>query len=113
MRHSLSLLLIALFASVAPVQAMAASDIPDDVKVRCKADYSRLCSGIMPGGGRVLACFQAHKDRSLARLRRCALANEEITTVSRASAATAGARLTGVGQPSIPSDALEGNRAEA
>ncbi|MGZ9409473.1 MAG: cysteine rich repeat-containing protein [Methylocystis sp.] len=62
MRHSVCLLLIALFASVAPLQAMAASDIPDDVKVRCKADYSRLCSGIMPGGGRVLACFQAHKD---------------------------------------------------
>jgi hypothetical protein len=61
MRHSLSLLLIALFASVASAQAMAASDIPDDVKLRCKTDYSRLCSGIMPGGGRVLACFQAHK----------------------------------------------------
>ena len=61
MRHSVCLLLIALFASVAPVQAMAGNDIPDDVKVRCKADYSRLCSGIMPGGGRVLACFQAHK----------------------------------------------------
>ncbi|PPD23529.1 MAG: hypothetical protein CTY30_02530 [Methylocystis sp.] len=60
MRHSVCLLLIALFASVAPLQAMA-NDIPDDVKVRCKADYSRLCSGVMPGGGRILACFQAHK----------------------------------------------------
>ncbi|NUJ78474.1 hypothetical protein HUN39_00200 [Methylocystis sp. FS] len=61
MRHSLSLLLIALFASVAPAQALPGNQIPDDVKERCKSDYSRLCSGVMPGGGRVLACFQAHK----------------------------------------------------
>ena len=61
MRHSLSLLLIVLFAGVAPAEAAPGGQIPDDVKVRCKADYSRLCSGVMPGGGRVLACFQAHK----------------------------------------------------
>jgi len=62
MRHSLSLLLIALVASVAPAQALPGNQIPDDVKERCKSDYSRLCSGVMPGGGRVIACFQAHKD---------------------------------------------------
>ena len=26
----------------------------------CRGDYDRLCSGIMPGGGRVLACLQSH-----------------------------------------------------
>lgn len=62
MRHSLSLLLIVLFAGVAPAEAAPGGQIPDDVKERCKSDYSRLCSGVMPGGGRVLACFQAHKD---------------------------------------------------
>jgi len=60
MRHSLSLLLIALFANVAP--ARAAPEIPDDVKQRCKADYAKLCSGVMPGGGRIIACFRSHKD---------------------------------------------------
>ncbi len=61
MRRFLSFAVIAVFClSVAP--ARAAPDIPEDVKQRCKSDYSRLCSGVMPGGGRVIACFQAHKD---------------------------------------------------
>jgi len=26
----------------------------------CRADYDRLCPGVVPGGGRVLACLQTH-----------------------------------------------------
>jgi Cysteine rich repeat len=26
----------------------------------CRADYDRLCSGVTPGGGRVIACLQSH-----------------------------------------------------
>ncbi len=26
----------------------------------CRADYDRLCAGVLPGGGRVLACLQEH-----------------------------------------------------
>ncbi|WP_347338498.1 MULTISPECIES: cysteine rich repeat-containing protein [Bradyrhizobium] len=26
----------------------------------CRADYDRLCSGVTPGGGRILACLQTH-----------------------------------------------------
>jgi Cysteine rich repeat len=26
----------------------------------CHADYDRLCPGVVPGGGRVLACLQTH-----------------------------------------------------
>jgi len=26
----------------------------------CHADYHRLCSGVQPGGGRILACLQNH-----------------------------------------------------
>ncbi len=26
----------------------------------CRADYDRVCPGVVPGGGRVLACLQAH-----------------------------------------------------
>lgn len=62
MRRSVSLLPIAFCFSVAPALALPGNQIPDEVKEKCKADYSRLCSGVMPGGGRILACFQAHKD---------------------------------------------------
>jgi len=26
----------------------------------CRADHDRLCSGVVPGGGRILACLQNH-----------------------------------------------------
>ncbi len=32
----------------------------------CRSDYDRLCSGVMPGGGRILACLQSHA-RALSR----------------------------------------------
>lgn len=62
MRLSLILLLIALCSFAAPALALPGNQIPDEVKEKCKADYAKLCSGVMPGGGRILACFQAHKD---------------------------------------------------
>ena len=29
----------------------------------CRADYDRLCSGVQPGGGRILACLQNHANQ--------------------------------------------------
>jgi hypothetical protein len=28
----------------------------------CKADVARLCPGIQPGGGRIIACLKEHKN---------------------------------------------------
>jgi hypothetical protein len=28
----------------------------------CKADVERLCPGVQPGGGRIIACLKAHKE---------------------------------------------------
>jgi len=39
-----------------PAQRAAASALRD----ACKADYDRLCSGVRPGGGRILQCLDAH-----------------------------------------------------
>lgn len=30
------------------------------VREACRADYARFCDGVRPGGGRILACFEAH-----------------------------------------------------
>ena len=27
----------------------------------CKADFERLCPGVQPGGGRIIACLKEHK----------------------------------------------------
>ena len=29
----------------------------------CRGDYDRLCSGVQPGGGRILACLQNHANQ--------------------------------------------------
>jgi len=29
----------------------------------CRGDYDRLCAGVTPGGGRVLACLQNHTNQ--------------------------------------------------
>jgi hypothetical protein len=28
----------------------------------CKADVARLCPGVQPGGGRIIACLKEHKE---------------------------------------------------
>ena len=30
------------------------------VMLACRADHDRLCGGVTPGGGRILACLQSH-----------------------------------------------------
>ncbi|WP_245257980.1 cysteine rich repeat-containing protein [Rhodomicrobium vannielii] len=32
-----------------------------NLKEVCKADYSRFCSDVMPGGGRIIACLKSHE----------------------------------------------------
>jgi hypothetical protein len=59
--------------SAAPV---AAQSIPPAVEAACNADYKKLCSNIVPGGGRIIACMKA-KDSQLSTGCRTALQDEE------------------------------------
>ncbi|MEP9375626.1 cysteine rich repeat-containing protein [Aquabacter sp. CN5-332] len=38
----------------------AASAQQSDLMTYCKADVQRLCKGVPPGDGRLMACLQAH-----------------------------------------------------
>jgi len=40
-----------------PLVALAAGD----AMKYCKPDVERLCPGVEPGGGRIVACLKAHK----------------------------------------------------
>ena len=42
-------------AGVAQAQSPSAQDA-------CMGDYQKLCSGTLPGGGRIAKCLVAHKD---------------------------------------------------
>jgi hypothetical protein len=39
-----------------------AQDARSQARKACEADYRRLCTGIMPGGGRVRRCLDEHAD---------------------------------------------------
>jgi hypothetical protein len=33
-----------------------------DVRAACGSDVQKLCTGVQPGGGRIIACLKQHKD---------------------------------------------------
>ena len=64
--------LAALFAGSAalPVAAHAQTQIPPRMRGEamtlmqiCRGDYDRVCSNVVPGGGRILACLQDHANQ--------------------------------------------------
>jgi len=34
-----------------------------DPRGACKADYDKFCSGLAPGGGKIVACLNAKRDQ--------------------------------------------------
>jgi hypothetical protein len=53
------------FAVLAFVVAFsgAASAQSSDTRGACKADYDKFCAGIVPGGGKIIACLNAKRDQ--------------------------------------------------
>jgi hypothetical protein len=50
------LTLLAVVPGMAHAQSQAA-------RQACRADYSKLCPGTSPGGGRIAACLKEHADK--------------------------------------------------
>lgn len=58
---------VALAATVTARASRAETLVPTQLRSEtratmqaCRGDYSRLCSNVSPGGGRILACLQSH-----------------------------------------------------
>jgi hypothetical protein len=47
-------------ASPALAQAPQPGARAQEAMKSCRDDYARFCSGVQPGGGRILACLQNH-----------------------------------------------------
>ncbi|PWB93706.1 cysteine rich repeat-containing protein [Methylosinus sporium] len=58
--YALAAAALALATGPAAAQTSPAGAKADVMKKACKADYRRFCSGVMPGGGRIIACLQNH-----------------------------------------------------
>lgn len=64
---ALALASLALVSAAYLVAASAQTQVPPQMRGEamtlmqiCRADYDRLCAGVQPGGGRILACLHEH-----------------------------------------------------
>lgn len=39
-----------------------AQNLTTQQRTACKPDYEKYCSGVMPGGGRIIACLNKQRD---------------------------------------------------
>jgi hypothetical protein len=54
---------IAVVASVAGLSTAAlAQNLTAEQRAACKGDYDKFCSGVAPGGGRIIACLNKQRD---------------------------------------------------
>lgn len=59
---TISAVLIAAAASAAQSAQPGSQPSMDALRAACTADAQRLCAGVQPGGGRIVACLKDHKD---------------------------------------------------
>ena len=43
--------------------AAFAQALTSEMRSACKADFEKYCAGTTPGGGRIIACLDKHRDR--------------------------------------------------
>ncbi len=67
----------------------ASAQISADVQAACASDVQRLCSGVQPGGGRIIACLKEHKDSLSDRCKQAAALLAGATSGSSGAAAPA------------------------
>jgi hypothetical protein len=57
-------------STAVPAQQPAPPGAADGtVRTACRDDFRKLCPGVRPGGGRIKACMEAHKDQLSQRCR--------------------------------------------
>jgi hypothetical protein len=57
-----ALLVFCGFASAMPFVHADESAVMSILRAGCSEDVQKLCAGVQPGGGRVLACLKEHKE---------------------------------------------------
>src|ERR1700736_1245998 len=55
-------LILLLVVCAAAAQSALAQDQLAAIRAACAEDAQKLCAGVQPGGGRIVACLKAHKD---------------------------------------------------
>ena len=99
----LTLLLVVCAAMAA--QSALAQDLAA-IRAACTEDAQKLCGGVQPGGGRIVACLKQHKDELSDRCKQAAglAANPSSSSAPGDSSSPAPSSRSGAG-PSVPAAA--------
>jgi len=90
-------------------EAQAGQPSLADLRAACADDAQRLCAGVQPGGGRVVACLKEHKDSLSDRCKKAAgVAVSPTSTPSPSPAPTPTASPTAIAKPSAAPAAAAG-----
>jgi hypothetical protein len=73
---------VVLFLLLVPAEAIAQQAMRQD----CAADFAKVCAGVQPGDGRIMACVREHFRQLSAPCQNALLANVTITRVCKADA---------------------------
>src|SRR5882672_3710717 len=99
--RSATLLLVACAATAA--QSAHAQDQLAAIRTACAADAQKLCAGVQPGGGRIVACLKEHADALSDRCKQAAgvAANPSSSSAPSAGSSPAPSSRSMAG-PSVP-----------
>jgi Cysteine rich repeat len=68
-----AVMILPALAGLSKARAQQGGDIPPQARKACMADYRKLCPGVRPGEGRVVACFEEHREKLSAGCRQAML----------------------------------------
>jgi hypothetical protein len=116
-----SLRVVLVVCAAIAAQSALADDQPTLAAIRaaCAEDAQKLCAGVQPGGGRIVACLKEHKDSLSDRCKQAAglPANPTTSTAPSASSAspTSGSDVSGAAAnaPTTSSRSVAGARVSA
>ena len=109
-----SLTLLLLVCAAAATQSALADDQLAAIRAACAEDAQKLCAGVQPGGGRIVACLKEHKDSLSDRCKQAAgLATNPSSSSAPSAASSPAPSSPPVAAPSVPAAASEAKPAHA
>jgi len=105
------LLLSLTVSSISPARAAQSAQAGDQqslaaIRAACAEDAQKLCAGVQPGGGRIVACLREHKDTLSDRCKQAAglTANPSSSSAPSSSGASPASETPASSAPATPTD---------
>src|ERR1700694_4673322 len=114
------LLLSLTVSSLSPARAAQSAQAGDQqslaaIQAACAEDAQKLCAGVQPGGGRIVACLREHKDSLSDRCKKAAglTANPSNSSAPSSSSGSPASETPATSAPAAPTDPPRASSARA